>query len=44
MRKLVNGMSVLMAGAQPNAQLFRMGHPDYQKIMTSCLRNLYSGD
>ena len=30
--------------AQPNVQLFRKDHPDYQKIMISCLRNLYSGD
>ena len=28
----------------PNAEIFRQNHPDYMKIMTSCLRNLYSGD
>ena len=30
--------------AQPNAQLFRQDHPDYVKIMISCLRNLYADD
>jgi len=29
---------------RPNAQIFRQDHPDYAKIMTSCLRNLYSED
>jgi len=29
---------------KPNAELFRQDHPDYQAIMISCLRNLYSGD
>lgn len=29
---------------QPNAELFRQNHPDYVKIMTSCLRNLYADD
>ena len=29
---------------KPNAQIFRQDHPDYAKIMASCLRNLYSDD
>ena len=30
--------------ADPNALLFRQNHPDFQKIMISCLRNLYAED
>ena len=37
-------LNVSFHSDQPNAQIFRQDHPDYVKIMTSCLRNLYSGD
>ena len=30
--------------SDPNVLLFRQNHPDFQKIMISCLRNLYAED